>query len=67
MEVSELLRLVSSPNRKKSLDNMFGYEVTAVLGFNGEPLIVNIDDYKLLDENLGVYRLKDEFSHNKYR
>lgn len=65
--LEELLRLVSNQYRRKGLDDNFGFEVSTVKGFGGETLIVDINDYELLDETLGVYRLKDKYSHNKYR
>lgn len=67
LELEELLRIVSSPIRRQALDDSFGFEVSTVKGFIGETLIVDLNDYELLDEDLTVYRLKVEYSHTKYR
>lgn len=66
-DVHELLRMVSSPDRRPGLDGKFGFDVSVVTGFVGETLVVDIDDYEVVDKGLGVYRLRDEHSHDKYR
>lgn len=63
----ELLRMVSFPTRLKNLDDLFNYEVTAVVDVNSEVLLVNISDYEQRGKSGVVYRLKDEFPNNKYR
>lgn len=65
--LEDLLRLVSTPVRREEMDKSCNFEVSSVIGFQGEHLLVNIRDYELMDEKLGVYRLKNEYSHNKYR
>lgn len=65
--LEELLRLVSSPTRMRGIDILFGFEVTVVNGFNNETLLVNLNDYDLVDVESEVYRLKNKYSHNKYR
>lgn len=67
IKINEMLRLVSSPRRMEGLDSKFGFEVSSVKGFGGETLIVDLNDYELLDRELNVYRLNDSHSHNKYR
>lgn len=61
--IDELLRLISNVERTEEFDNNTGYETYRALGYLGEirfPLDLKM--YELMDEKLGIYRLRDEYN-----